>query len=612
MERLKNLFKIKNNYLKSLFTLFIIFVLSALTMIITFTFASPIWNLSMPIFNSYFNSFLLLVMNFIPIFLAMLIIYLLTNRLWLSFVIPSALMTILGIINKFKLTYRDDPFTFIDITLVKESLEMKDSYDINLNANMVILFIGLLVITILLKILFDYKMDSNKFRIYSLITVAILTSFIFIKPYYSTSIYDKVGEKSLINIWSDSQQFQSKGFIYPFIYSIKQANDTKPQDYNKDSAINELKKFDYYNIPTDEKVNVIAVMLESFNDFSKFGTIDFGVDIYENFHELQKESYHGNIITNIFAGDTIKTERSFITGFHDHPKYASTTNSYAWYFKEQGYRTKAMHPLYGWFYNRRNGNKFLGFDGFDYYENKYEAISEDFFMDMQFFDFIIDDYKASKKDKIPYFNFSVTYQNHGPYSDEISPETEYLVKEPSYDIGNYNIINNFFFGINETDNAVAKLIDFYRQEEEPTVIILFGDHNPGLGVDLAGYDMLGVNMDLGTEEGFLNYYETPYIVWGNEAAKQSLDRDFLGKGEDISPNFLMGEVFQYLGWKGNEYLQYTNELKDSIPVLNKLYFKENGTYTDELSPKNEEIYKNYINVEYYYSHNFKSKMRTDN
>lgn len=611
MEPLIDLFKIKNNYLKGLFTILIIFILSALTTVITLAFASPIWNLQMPIFNSYFNSLLLLAMNFIPIFMLMIIIYLLSNRLWISFSITSLLATTLSIINKFKLTYRDDPFTFIDITLVKESLEMRESYEITLSKNIIILLVGLFIITILLKVLFDYSIDSKKSRISLLSLTLLLAAIIFTKPYYNSDIYNKVGNKKLINIWSDSQQFQSKGFIYPFVYSIKYAKETKPENYNKDKAMEELNQFEYFDIPSHKKVNIIAVMLESYNDFSKFGSINFGKDIYKNFHDLQKESYNGNLITNIFGGDTIQTERSFITGYFDHPKYAKPTNSFAWYLKEQGYRTKAMHPMYGWFYNRRNSNIDLGFDSYDYYENKYEAISEYFLMDMWFFDFIIDDYIASRIDKVPYFNFSVTYQNHGPYSDEESPDTEYLAKDPNYDIGTYNIINNYFSGISQTDEAIKKLIDFYREEEEPTVVLLFGDHNPALGIEGAGYDMLGINTDLGTEEGFVNYYETPYILWGNDAAKQVLDKDFLGNGNDVSPNFLMAEMFDYLGWNGNEYLQYINKFKESVTVLNKLKFKEDGIYTDILTLDNQELYKNYMNVEYYYSHNFKSKLKAD-
>ena len=528
MEHLQNIFKFKNKKLEGLFVLFIIISLSFVITSITLMFSTATWNLEMPLFRSYFKSPLLLFMNFLPIFLLMIILYLALNKLWLSFLISSSLFVIMSFVNKFKLTFRDDPFSFIDVKLVKESMKMAERYEIKLSANMIILIIGLIVITILLRILFNYKMNSKKYRLTLLTVFAILSIIIFNKPYFNSQTYNKIGDKSLINIWSQTQQFQSKGFIYPFIYSVKDAKETELEGYNEKKAIENLDKMSYNDIPEDKKVNIIAVMLESYNDFSKFDTVDLGIDVYKNFHDIQKESVHGNLITNIFAGDTIQTERSFITGYYNHPKYFRDTNSFMWYLKEQGYYTEAMHPIYGWFYNRRNINHYLGFDAFDFYENKYKEIQEEFFEDYEFFDFILEGYNQSIKQNIPYFNFTVTYQNHGPYSDEKYSNNQFLLKKPDYDDKTYNIINNYLAGIDKTDKALKKLIDSLRNSEEPTVAVIFGDHNPWLGKDAIGYEMMGINLDLSTVEGFKNYFETPYIIWGNDAAKKAINKNFVG------------------------------------------------------------------------------------
>lgn len=607
MEHLQNIFKFKNKKLEGLLTVLIILASSFLITIITLMFSTATWNLSLPIFRSYFKSLLLLFMNFLPVFLLMIILYFTFNRLWLSFLLSSSLFVIMAFVNKFKLTFRDDPFSFIDIKLIKESMEMAERYEIKLSSNMVILIVGLIIITVILKFLFDYRINSNRLRVISLTLFVILSFIIFRKPYFNSKIYNQIGDKSLINIWSQTQQFQSKGFIYPFIYSVKDAKETVLEGYDEKKAMDDLSQMGYYDIPEDRKVNIIAIMLEAYNDFSKFDTIDLGIDVYKNFHDLQKESIHGNLVTNIFAGDTIQTERSFITGYFNHPKYFKITNSFVWYLKEQGYRTEAMHPIYGWFYNRRNINHYLGFDSFDFYENKYKDIQEDFFDDYEFFDFILDGYKESKGQNMPYFNFTVTYQNHGPYSDERFSNNQFLLKKSEYDNKTYNIINNYLAGIDKTDKALKKLIDNLRNDKEPTVVVIFGDHNPWLGKDAIGYDMMGINLDLSTVDGFKNYFETPYIIWGNEAARKAVNKDFVGVGNDVSPNFLMSELFHYLGWEGNEYMQYMMNVKEYFDVTNKVYFKENGDYTSILSRENQELYKNLLNVEYYWSHNFKTR-----
>ncbi len=547
-------------------------------------------------------------MNLFPIIVFITFIYISFNRLWLSFGLSNMLFVTLAMINKFKLTFRDDPFTFVDIALISESMEMAKRYKIKLTPNMIILIISLIGITIILKLFFDYKISSKNTRITVLVVLVIVSVAVFENIYFDSQIYDKLGDKSLINIWSQSQQFQSKGFVYPFIYSIKDAKDVELEGYDEKKAIEDLSKYEYNNIPEDQKVNIISIMLESYNDFTKFDTVEINPEVYQHFSEIKNESIHGTLVTNIFAADTIKTEREFLTGYSSHPRYLKETNSFVWYFREQGYRTEAMHPIYGWFYNRRNVNEFLGFNNFYYYENKYSKIKEEFFNDIEFFDFIIEGYEKSKSDSIPYFNFTVTYQNHAPYPAEKYTDIEYLKKKPNYDEATYNIINNYLKGIRETDKALKKLFDYFRKEEEPVIVVLFGDHNPWLGEEASGYNMMGINIDLSTVEGFLNYYETPYIIWANESAKERFNKSFVGKGNSISPQFLMAELFQYLGWKGNEYMQYIMDFKEHVDVINKAYFKEYGQYTKKLSVKNQQRLKDFRNVEYYYSRNFKHNL----
>lgn len=582
-----------------------IIVLSAVIMTITLAFSSA--SLNKPLFESYFQQPMLLLMNFIPIVLLMSILYILSNRLWVGFSVTSLVFVTMSIVNKLKLTYRDDPFSFIDMKLVGESLEMSKRYDLSLNSKTIMMLVGLVGIAIILKMFFNFKIESKKFRASILGVMIILTIVIFNSFYFNTTVYADLGEKSLINEWVESQQFQSKGFIYPFIYSIKDTQARKLEGYNEEKAKEDLAKYIYQDIPQGKKVNVISIMLESYNDFSKFEDVELKIDVYENFHKLQEEAIHGNLITNVFAGGTINTERGFLTGYNSHPEYLSKTNAYPWYFKEQGYRTEAMHPITGAFYNRRNENEYIGFDQYDHFDNKYNEVQETPLMDMRFFDFIIEGFENSKKNKVPYFNFSVTYQNHGPYSDKKHNDIQHLVKKDHYNDEDYNIINNYLEGINRTDLALKKLFDYFRDEEEPTIIVIFGDHNPWLGKDNSVYNMLDINLDLGEVEGFKNYYETPYLIWGNEGAKEVTGKELVGEGRSISPNILMSEVFDYLDWEGNEYVQFIGDMKKSIDVTNDIYFKENGEYAQNLSEENKKLWINFRNVEYYYSYNFKKE-----
>ena len=580
-----------------------IIILSGMIMTITFAFSSA--TLNMDLFKSYFQSSVLMIMNFIPIILVMGFIYLVSNKLWLGYSITAIIFVAMGIVNKLKLTYRDDPFNFIDMKLVGESLVMSKTYDLSLSPKIFLMILGLIGIGVILKFFFPQKIESSKIRVKLIIILSILSIITFKGFYFNSNIYEELGDLSLVNRWVETQRYQAKGLVYPFIYSSQDAKITPPENYDPLKAEANLKKYVYQDIPEDKKVNIIGIMLEAYNDFSEFENLELNIDVYEEFHKLQEESIYGKLVTNVFAGGTIDTERGFLTGYNNHPKYHIKTNSFPWYFKEQGYKTESMHPITGSFYNRRNVNEYMGFDNFDHYDNKYGAIQGDYLMDMEFFDYVIEGFEASKKDKTPYFHFSVTYQNHGPYSDERESKTDYLVRKDNYNDADYNIINNYLNGINGTGKAVKKLVDRFRHEEEPTVLVFFGDHNPWLGKDNSVYNMLDINLDLEEVEGFKNYYQTPYLIWGNDVAKEVLGKELVGEGRTISPNILMSELFDYIGWEGNEYIQYIGDMKDKFTVNHDLFFKENGEFIKDMSEENKELWKEFVNLEHYQSYNFK-------
>lgn len=587
---------------KRLYLIFSILFISILLTCISFLFAMCPLDLRM--FRSFFEPKLFL-LNFIPILLLICLLYFASKKLSTAYFIMSVLVLILGIANQTKLTYRDDIVKFQDVLLFKEAMIMTERYDLVIKKYTIIAIILTVILTIFLEKIFG----KSKFNIVKQLTcvfVTILLSFIsYSSIYKNQEIYDSVGNKNIINVYIGTRNYQIRGLIYPFIYTLEDGIDKAPDNYNKKEIEDILNTYEYENIPNEKKVNVIAIMLEAYNDFSKFKKIDFTEDIYKDFHQIQKKSLHGNLVTTIFGGGTIITERNFLTGYYNLFDFRKKTNSYVWYFKEQGYRTEAMHPIYGAFYNRASYNPNLGFDEYYNYENKFSKIQYDFMQDEDFFKYIIEGYEKSKEDDVPYFNFSVTYQNHGPYSSENYDDKEYYFKKGSMSNEGYNIINQYFAGIKKTNKSLKELIEYFESEDEPVVVILFGDHNPYLGINALAYNELGINIDTSTEDGFKNYYETPYIIYANPSAKEKLDNKFIGNSGDISPMFLMNKLFDNCHFKGNQFLQYMSDLSSKIDVINDFYVKEDGIFIKRnLSKYNTEL-DIYKKVNYYYSKNFK-------
>lgn len=571
------------------------------------------------------TDFRIIILNSIPLFLFIILFWFVFGKLWISFSITGALAYIVCIINANVMTIRDRAFVFEDIFLAVEAGTIIDNYSIYFPlAYVVILMIMILCATVLFFINLNYNnvlifsesdytrksVTRNKLLIRIIGTFISIILFILslFRIYYNNNIYEALQNAEFKDQWKESDKYASRGTLYSFLRSSYSSFGVhKPEGYSEAQAKNTLSSFKNVGIPDNKKFNIIAIMLEAYNDFSQFENIDFEVDPYVNFHRLQNESYSGKLYTKVFGGNTIETERSFLTGYSDIEIKNKDTNSFVRYFKSQGYYTEAMHPSYGWFYNRDTVNYRLGFDNFLCYENKFGSIPEnsletplycDMLSDYDFFNYIIEGYENAASENKKYFNFSVTYQNHGAYL-ETPCATDYYKNVVNLSEKNYNIFNNYLSGIYKTDIAIEKLRNYIDNSNEPIVLILFGDHNPSLGDFSEIYQLLGINTSLETPDGSENYYCTPYLFYANSVAKKTIGKDFCAIGNTISPDNLIPELFDYIEFSGSQYLNYLISVKNNLSVINPNYIKSNGKYyrTDDFPDKN--ILNSRESIEYY-------------
>ncbi len=351
-------------------------------------------------------------------------------------------------------------------------------------------------------------------------------------------------------------------------------------------------------------------MLESFADLSVYDQIEFQQDVYALYHQLEEESYSGRLLTNIFAGGTVDTERAFLTGMGPaNINYRSQTSSYVWYLKDQGYRTVGYHPSNNWFYNRTNVNAYLGFDQYYFIENFYQAFPEDDIpWDYTFFPQLTADLLEQVKGDAPVFSFSVSYQGHGPYGDYECwwGEAEDYIANHELDDASRYILSNYLGSVKSTQSFLYDMVEQLRSSDEPIVLVVFGDHKPWLGNGNSVYDALGISLDQDTQEGFYNYWSTSYLIWGNDAAKAALGVDLVGEGPDISPCFLMDVVFEQLGWEGSAYMQAARACRRELPVVHNqgACLTADGRLLWELPQQLEEILRRFRCLEYYRAHHF--------
>ncbi len=534
-------------------------------------------NYGPELFASYFRYALLFALNILPCLFLVLLFFLIFNRVWAGVLFGGLSVLILALINHFKLLFRSDPLVATDIGYALEAAQISAGYDIRITPAIALAFAGIIACTVFAALFMRAKLKKKPFRIAAPFLLMAMGLGLYFGPYSSEETYTFTSNMLVefesgykLNQWNETDLYCCRGFMYPLINSLKNLRSEKPEGYDRDETRAMLESLEGADIPEDKKVNIVAVMLEAYSDFSKLG-LEFSTDPYEFFHELERESVSGELVTNIFAGGTIDTERCFISGSAQMFDYRAGADSYAHWFASQGYFTEFCHPGYAWFYNRRNVMEYLGFESLHFFEDRYQQpegyeIMEDarFFADLR---------TLYEEAAGPYFNFSVSYQNHGPYAaDYLYDEENEYVAQGSLSREAYNILNNYFWGIRQTDESLRGFIDSFRRDSEPVVIVLFGDHKPWLGDNSSVYAELGIDLSLGSDESFYNYYNTPYLIWANDAAKEALDNDFLGNGGSFSPCYLMLKLFELCGYEGDGYMQLLRECYEHLDVISQCSF----------------------------------------
>ena len=565
------------------------------------------------IFKGYFERPLIVLVNFAVAFSVCLLLFGIIGKAWIAFLLTSFLCLGVAIGNYYLIIIRNDPLQFEDLTCIREALAIteKEGYELELNSRILISVAACLGLTGALALLSRWRMRLRWTR---LIPVLVGAAAVWgaVAAVGSSKVWELTKHYKYINTWSVTEIYTSRGVLYPFLRSgLSSAN--RPAGYSAGEVRTDLARYTEADIPNDRKVDVFVVMRESYSDLSELScdrdAIDFsGYDLY---HELVSESVMvGNLVTNGFGGNTKNAERCFLTGNYTLQEWRKPTNSYVWYLREQGFRAEGAHPFNGWFYNRRNVNRYIGFedymfreDGFEAFEQDDKVVDDDVLYDMiwrQYQDYL-------KTEDGPYFNFSVTYEGHGPYAYSFNKYSGRYVKRDENTADGF-AMNNYLGCCARRDGELEVLIDRFRASERPIVLLTYGDHKATLGKDInnyttSAYERFGMDVDLSTEQGFFNYYSTDYVIWMNDAARQKLGiTGGVQTGPTISPCYLMNVLFDTLGWgDGPAYLQAMAEEMESIPVYStKGRISVDGSLSTTVPASYQELYNRMQKLAYYW------------
>ena len=266
--------------------------------------------------------------------------------------------------------------------------------------------------------------------------------------------------------------------------------------------------------------------------------------------------------------------------------------------KESGYRTVAIHANYATNWNRKTAYQYLGFDEFlDFDSFTDPPVIRSSVADLGDYQKIIS-LTEEKEEGEPLFVFDVTMQNHGGY------EEEYETAVHLTGIDDMPKTEQYLTLIRESDQALKYLLDYYRQVEEPTMIVLFGDHQPAVEEEFYE-ELYGMALEEVAEEDYLRRYITPFLIWTNYETENM-------HSEAMSAQYLSVAVLCRANLELSPFLYFVSQMYDTAPVVHAMgYYDSEMVWNSWDDWKEKPEYPMFRQFDYLQYHNMFDRKRID-
>ena len=200
-------------------------------------------------------------------------------------------------------------------------------------------------------------------------------------------------------------------------------------------------------------------------------------------------------------------------------------------------------------------------------------------------DKIIEQYENKELDQ-PLLSFTITMQNHSPYTDGYQLVDGNL----SVDGDTRSALALYESLMRESDKALEAMITYFEKQEEPTVIVFFGDHQPTDSV-VSSIQRYGSD-SMSEQELEAVRYEVPYIIWANYDIEEAQDRD-------SSPNYLAAQMCEAAGIPLADYQEFLLDIAKDYPVIStQKSVNSQGEVMDDLTRETRLV--DYQKLQYYW------------
>lgn len=543
------------------------------------------WYLRNPFKTMRFSAQLL---NIVFFELLLFFLFGLIGSLRISLMAESGFFMLYGLANYFVLDFRSAPIMPWDIYSFKTAASVADNFQYKPDRQaIIVLLLFLLLLALESRLVCRMKKKLWPRAALALLCLLLLTGFT--KMLHQDNmirrfrLYDK--------LFTPTTMVYKDGTVVAFLMELRYMSVEKPQGYQAKKAETLLdswkEKAAVSNAETagsaSKKPNIIVIMNEAFSDLAILGDFTCNEDYMPFVHSLQQgadNTQTGYLNVSVLGGNTANTEFEFLTGHSmaflpqgsvPYQQYLNNaTPSMASGLKEHGYSTVAMHPYHASGWERDKVYEWFGFDSFLALPDFEGAeLVRKYVSDKACYDKIISLYE-NKQENEPLFVFNVTMQNHSSYTDAYPNFTPEIAVEGT----SSTALDQYLSLMKLSDEAFQELTDYFAGQDEETILIMFGDHQPTDSVSSPILKQNGKSHSTLTSDEVLLKYKVPFFVWANFDIPEQ-------NNLETSANYLGAEVLKLCGLPLSGYQTYLQSLSQEYPVVtSQTVMTKDGDYQE--------------------------------
>lgn len=526
--------------------------------------------------------------SFFIMYLIYLLLTIFMKKTYRATYLLAVIIFAISIINNIKLYYTNSPIYLSDIFYLGNIKEItgivkNDIFHYIDYVQLGILFVLLLLTCILSK---KYSVSFSNLKKRGICLTVVLIVFILmlipipIKDQFILKYLYQTNERKDYKAITTGEDYYRTYGVLAGMYGLALENrKMEPEFYNEEEVIQTLANVSE-STERYQKPNIIVMFQESYWNIQNIEEVEFDKNPTQNIEELKEKGNSVKLLSASYGGMSSNIEFELLTGGNlayfptgynpflqlYRTKDAENKPSIIKELNQNGYYTKIMFGKD--YYLSENIYKKLGIQE---YENAYldwedydEKIKGTYISDKALVDDVIDTLKNKREDE-KLFYMVATIQIHMPFKKEVYEKYDINITKSKLNDEETGIILSYAQGIYDTNIQIKRLYDEIQKMEEPTVLVVLGDHLPYL-YNEKGEDILNKLSYFNTEDekrNLLRKYTTEALILSNFNMKVGFETEY------ISPDMLLTTLINKIDMDISPYYNWLYQIRNILPAQNQ-------------------------------------------